>query len=46
MKKPAKPKKPRGRPVTRVIQRIDASPEDIAKAVFRVADHERDKRAV
>jgi len=29
--------------VTRVIEPIDASPEEIVKAIFRVADRERDE---
>lgn len=33
-----KPPVPRGRPVTRKIERIPAPPEDIAKAIFRAAD--------
>ena len=36
------PKRPRGRPVTRIIEPIDAPPEAIAKAMFRVADVQRD----
>ena len=48
MKKPAKktpkPKRPRGRPATRVIEQIDAPPDVIVKAVFRVADVKRDER--
>ena len=40
----SKPKRPRGRPATRVIEQIDASPEAIVKAVFRVADQQRDER--
>ena len=39
-----KPKRPRGRPVTRVIEQIDAPPDVIVKAVFRVADQQRDER--
>ena len=31
-------KQPKGRPVTRKIEQIDASPEQIAKAMFRNAD--------
>lgn len=31
-------KQPKGRPVTRKIEQIDASPEEIAKAMFRNAD--------
>lgn len=41
---PLKPKHPRGRPVIREIKPIDASPEEIVKAVFRVADRELDER--
>lgn len=41
-KKSPKPKRPRGRPATRVIEPIDAPPEEIVKAVFRVADTKRD----
>ena len=37
MKKKQK-KQPKGRPVTRKIEQIDASPEEIAKAMFRNAD--------
>ena len=43
-KKSPKPKRPRGRPVTRVIEPINAPPEAIVKAVFRVADVKRDER--
>ena len=43
-KKTPKPKRPRGRPVTRVIEQIDAPPEAIVKAVFRVADAKRAQR--
>ena len=43
-RKKLKPKRPRGRPATRVIEQIDAPPEEIVKAVFRVADRERDDR--
>ena len=50
-KKPQKPnlvgskaKRLRGRPVTRIIEPIDAPPEDIAKAMFRVADVQRDAK--
>lgn len=45
-KKPskAKPKRLRGRPVTRIIEPIDAPPDEIVKAVFRVADAQRDAR--
>ena len=42
--KSPKPKRPRGRPVIRIIEQIDAPPEEIAKAVFRVADQVRDER--
>ena len=31
-------KKPRGRPVKNVIEPIDATPEEIARAIFRDAD--------
>jgi hypothetical protein len=31
-------KQPRGRPTTNKIDQIPASPEDIAKALFRAAD--------
>ncbi len=51
MKKPSakhsiqpEPKRPRGRPPKNVIERIEASPEDIAKAIFRVAKQELDER--
>lgn len=33
-----KKKQLKGRPVTRKIEQIDASPEEIAKALFRNAD--------
>lgn len=33
-----KPTAPRGRPVTNKVEQIPASPEDIAKAIFRAAD--------
>ena len=42
--KSPKPKRPRGRPVLRIIKQIDAPPEEIVKAVFRVADQKRDER--
>ncbi len=42
--KPPKPRRPRGRPAIRIIAQIDAPPEEIVKAVFRVADQERDER--
>ncbi len=31
-------KQPRGRPVVNKVEQIPASPEDIAKAIFRAAD--------
>ena len=34
-KRPHKPKRPRGRPAIRIIEQIDAPPEEIVKAVFR-----------
>ena len=43
-KKTPKPKRPRGRPVIRIIEKIDAPPEAIVKAVFRVADAKWDER--
>lgn len=43
-KPPSKPKRPRGRPVIRIIEQIDAPPEEIVQAVFRVADQQRDER--
>ena len=39
-----KPKRPRGRPMTRVIEPIDAPHDEMVKAVFRVADQERDQQ--
>ena len=42
--KTPKPKRLRGRPATRVIEQIDAPPDVIVQAVFRVADRERDER--
>ncbi len=39
-----KPKRPRGRPVIRIIEPIDATPEEMAQAMFRAADRERDER--
>ena len=42
--KSPKPKRPRGRPVTRVIEQIDAPPDVIVQAVFRIADRERDEQ--
>ncbi len=33
-------KKPRGRPETRKIERIDTTPEELARAIFRNADRE------
>ena len=41
---PLKPKHLKGRPVTRTVEPIDASPEEIVKAMFRVADREVDER--
>ena len=35
-----KKKQPKGRPATRKIEKIDASLEEIAKAMFRNADRE------
>lgn len=32
------PTRPRGRPITNKIERIPASPEKIAKAIFKAAD--------
>jgi len=32
------PARPRGRPITNKIERIQASPEKIAKALFKAAD--------
>ncbi len=43
-KKPPTLKRPRGRPVIRIIEKIDALPEAIVKTVFRVADAKRDQR--
>ena len=43
-RKPTNPKRPRGRPVTRIIGKIDATPEELVQAMFRVADRERDER--
>ena len=40
----SKHKRPRGRPATRIIEQVDAPPEEIVKAVFRVADQQRDER--
>lgn len=37
-------KKPRGRPVKNVIEPIDATPEEIAKAIFRDADRKLEAR--
>lgn len=34
----AKPATPRGRPITNEMEPIPASPEEIAKAIFRAAD--------
>jgi hypothetical protein len=33
-----KPANPRGRPITNQVDPLPASPEDIAKALFRAAD--------
>ena len=33
-----KPTNPRGRPITNEVDPIPASPEEIAKAIFRAAD--------
>ena len=46
MKRPksSKPKRPRGRPPKYVVEPIDATPEELAESVFRVADQERDQR--
>ena len=38
--KKQKTKKPRGRPETRKIGRIDTTPEELARAIFRNADRE------
>lgn len=43
-KKSTKSKRPRGRPPKNIIERIEASPEEIAKAIFRVAKQELDRR--
>ena len=43
-KKAPQPTRPLGRPVIRIIEKIDAPPEGIVKAVFRVADVKRDER--
>ena len=42
--KSPKPKRPRGRPAVRIIKQIDAPPEEIVKAVFRVADRKQSDR--
>ena len=42
--KSPKPKRSRGCPGTRVIEQIDAPPEEIVKAVFRVADRNKSDR--
>lgn len=42
--KSPKTKRPRGRPLKYIIEPIDATPEELARAVFRVADQERDRR--
>ena len=39
--KSTKPKRPRGRPAIRMIEQIDAPPEEIVKAVFRAADRKQ-----
>ncbi len=36
-------KQPKGRPVTNKLDRIPASPEDIAKAMFKAADKKIEK---
>lgn len=40
MTKKKNQKKPRGRPETRKIERIDTTPEELARAIFRNADRE------
>ena len=37
-KKKKQPKKPRGRPVKNIIEPIDATPEEVAKAMFLLAN--------
>ena len=39
-KKKNQKKKPRGRPETRKIERIDTTPEELARAIFRNADRD------
>ena len=43
-KKTEEKKRPRGRPVKNVIEPIDASPEEIARAIFRDADRKLEAR--
>ncbi len=38
------PQRSRGRPVTRVIEPINATSEELVQAMFWVADRERDER--
>jgi len=38
MKKKEQTKRPRGRPVTRKMERIDTTPEELARALCRNAD--------
>lgn len=40
MSEDKKEKKPKGRPETRKIPRIDTTPEELAKAIFRNADRD------
>jgi hypothetical protein len=37
-------KQPRGRPTKNIIEPIDASPEEIAKAMFRNADRKLEEK--
>ena len=37
-------KQPRGRPIKNIIEPIDASPEEIAKAMFRNADRKLEEK--
>ena len=39
-KKKDQKKRPRGRPETRKIPRIDTTPEELARAIFRNADRD------
>ena len=43
-KKGEQTKRPRGRPVKNIIEPIDATPEEIARAIFRDADRKLEEK--